>query len=186
MVTVLFALIPSTKGIIISDIIIANEPALGAALTVRINEPGAPFDSAGNIITHKSITEIPVIIAAQAPSFEAFLLHKPYKNGAIKQPEIAPQDNDIRVTMALGFVIDIINEAATNMIHIVRIKFISTFLDMFLLTMPLPRSMVIADPETKTNEAKVDIEAESTSTVIRPRKISGIADCVNISGTILS
>ncbi len=46
--------------------------------------------------------------------------------------------------------------------------------------------MVMAEPDTNTKEAKVDMDADSTNTVMSPKNKSGAADCVSIIGTILS
>ena len=110
----------------------ANEPAFGAALKKRTTPPGLLPDNKGRRTTQITITESPVIIEAQAPAAVAFLFHKPYKKGAMKLPANAPQDKDIKVTMALGFDTEMIKEAATKSTQMMRIKFTSNFLDMFL------------------------------------------------------
>ena len=117
-------------------------------------------------------------------TLDIFFENKPQRNGAKNEPASAPQETDIRVVMYAFLFIARITEKARK--TIIRTRIINTcFLSSISFLKGLIISIVIVELEVRTREESVDIEAESTSTIRTPKRISGSASFI-INGTIAS
>ena len=132
----------------------------------------------------------PANIPEYAPILVIFFENKPQTYGPIKQPETTPQEKDIKLTMIGIFNVAKINEHATKQKHKILVR-VTCFLGLisFFITDGI-KSTATADAEVKTTASKVDIEAESKSTIIIDSKIMPRVPfpktCVSIVGIIES
>ncbi len=114
-------------------------------------------------------------------AFVIFFEKSPYINGAKNAPANAPQEIDISVEIIVfGLVIvniaiptEIIRKTAMNILIITTCFFSVIFLQNGLI-----RSIVRVDDEVKTKLERVDIEADKTSTITTPIRMSGIVDII--------
>ena len=110
------------------------------------------------------------------------LEYKPHKKGPRKAPASAPQLMDMSCAMN---VIDelyctsaMTAEMATNATSRQRIHASWRFSSMLFTTLSFSRSSVSVLDEVSTSELKVDIEAESTSTITRPTSRLGKVESI--------
>ena len=69
-------------------------------------------------------------------------------------------------------------EMAMNTTSRPRIQTSCFFSDMFLMMLPLMKSMVRVDDDVSTSDESVDMEADRTSTMTRPMSTSGKVDSI--------
>ena len=167
----IFGEIRLTIGTMIIPAIIAAAPALiGDAMNLK-----NMFDTVMNT---------PLAKLAQTATFVTPFQYKPYINGAKKAPASAPQEIPISCAMKVGgskAIITLITIKKTNIILMQRSCFFSSI---SFTIFPLIKSSVNVELEVNTKDDKVDMEAESTSTMTIPTKISDKED--NMVGMIAS
>ena len=131
---------------------------------------------------------IPQIKLAQTAALVTPFQYNPYRKGARNAPASAPQE--IPISCAINCAMDFGGNNAstteqtiknTSNIRIQRSCFLSLI---FLIKLSFKKSSVNVELEVSTREDKVDIEADNTSTITTPTKISGRVE--SISGIIAS
>ena len=169
-----------TNGTIAMESTIAKAPQLmGLAMS------GVPKKPA---IMLPVVRPTPTMKLAHTAALLMRLLYRPQKKGPRNAPASAPQLMDMSWAMNVMELLYCTSamaaEITTNTTSSPRIQRSWLFSLMFLMTLPLSRSSVNVDEEVRTRELKVLIDAESTSTMTRPTRMSGNPE--SIVGTIES
>ena len=132
----------------------------------------------------KRVMPTPHAKLAQTEAFVIFLEYSPYRKGARKAPARAPQEIPISCAIKVGGSRAITTEITTKNTSKIRMHSSCFLSSIFFTRFPLIRSSVSVELEVSTREDKVDMEADSTSTITIPIRISG-RDC-NIVGIMAS
>ena len=167
----IFGEIKLTIGTIIIPAIIATAPALmGDAMNLK-----NMFDT---------VINTPLAKLAQTAAFVTPFQYKPYINGAKNAPANAPQEIPISCAMKVGGSKAITTLITIKKTNITLMQRSCLFSSISFTIFPLIKSSVNVELEVNTKDDKVDMEAESTSTMTIPTKISDKED--NMVGMIAS
>ena len=131
-----------------------------------------------------TVINTPLAKLAQTAALVTPFQYKPYINGAKNAPANAPQEIPMSCAIKAGgsnAITTLITIKNTSIILMQRSCFLSSI---SFIIFPLMKSNVNVELEVSTKDDKVDIEAESTSTMIIPTKISDNED--NMVGMIAS
>ncbi len=125
----------------------------------------------------KIIMPAPKIKLAQAEALVVRLEYRPYRNGAKNAPASAPHEMPMSCAMKVTLLLYCTSAITTDIKMNTTIKILSTkscvFSLIFLQMLPLMKSSVNVEPDAKTKDDSVDMDADSTKTTTTPIKISG-------------
>lgn len=136
----------------------------------------------GDAIYLKNILEMvipmPVMKQAQTPALVTPFQYSPYKKGAKNAPAKAPQEIPINCAMNVGGSNAKNTDTATNATISRRIRLSCFFSPIPTIIHRGKKSNVNVEADVKTREDKVDMDADNTSTITIPIRMSGSDDSI--------
>ena len=126
----------------------------------------------------ETVSNTPQVKLAQTAALVTPFQYRPYRNGARKAPASAPQEIPISCAIKVGgssAMITLITIKNTSMILIHNSCFFSSI---SFTILSLIRSYVSVELEVSTRDDRVDMDADNTSTITIPIRISGKVESI--------